>query len=44
MEDVAEGFSQMEGGAFVLCQMGEPDQHGMSVLERALRKSGWRGP
>ncbi len=22
----------------------EPDQHGMSVLERALKKSGWRGP
>ena len=22
----------------------EPDQHGVSVLERALKKSGWRGP
>jgi len=22
----------------------EPDQHGMSVLERALKKSGWCGP
>ena len=22
----------------------EPDQHGMSVMERALKKSGWRGP
>ena len=22
----------------------EPDQHGISVLERALKKSGWRGP
>ena len=22
----------------------EPDQHGSSVLERALKKSGWRGP
>ena len=22
----------------------EPDQHGVSVLEQALKKSGWRGP
>ena len=22
----------------------EPDEHGISVLERALKKSGWRGP
>lgn len=22
----------------------EPDQHGVSVLERALKKSGWRDP
>ena len=22
----------------------EPDQHGVSVLERTLKKSGWRGP
>ena len=22
----------------------QPDQHDMSVLERALKKSGWRGP
>lgn len=22
----------------------EPDHHGMSVLEQALKKSGWRGP
>jgi len=22
----------------------EPDQHGTSVLEQALKKSGWRGP
>lgn len=22
----------------------EPDQHGVSVLERVLKKSGWRGP
>jgi transposase len=22
----------------------EPDQYGVSVLERALKKSGWRGP
>lgn len=22
----------------------KPDQHGVSVLERALKKSGWRGP
>ena len=22
----------------------EPDQHGSSVLEQALKKSGWRGP
>ena len=22
----------------------QPDQHGVSVLERALKKSGWRGP
>ena len=22
----------------------EPDQHGVRVLERALKKSGWRGP
>ena len=22
----------------------EPDEHGVSVLERALKKSGWRGP
>ena len=22
----------------------EPDPHGVSVLERALKKSGWRGP
>lgn len=22
----------------------QPDQHGISVLERALKKSGWRGP
>ena len=33
VEDVAEGLSDMEDGAFVLCQM-----------ERALKKSGWRGP
>ena len=22
----------------------QPDQHGVSVLEQALKKSGWRGP
>lgn len=22
----------------------QPDEHGISVLERALKKSGWRGP
>ena len=22
----------------------KPDEHGLSVLERALKKSGWRGP
>lgn len=25
-------------------QWSEPDQDGISVLERALKKSGWRGP
>lgn len=26
------------------CKWSEPDQHGVSVLEQALKKSGWRGP
>ena len=26
------------------CKWSKPDEHGISVLERVLKKSGWRGP
>ena len=41
---VARRVSKVAHGTFFFAIWSEPDQDGVSVLERALKKSGWRGP
>ena len=42
MASVAGWFSEVVHAYFTIWS--EPDAEGMSLLERALKKSGWRGP
>lgn len=39
-----DGFPKWRTVHSYFAKWSEPDQDGVSVLERALKKSGWRGP
>jgi len=39
-----DGFPEWRTVHSYFSKWSEPDQDGISVLERALKKSGWRGP
>lgn len=39
-----EGFPKWRTVYYYYAEWSKPDQEGVSLLERALKKSGWRGP